>query len=148
MEKKRDNKVLAWFMDAMHEGILDPMEPDMSVLPDKVLKELTCDLIDGEYIPKQSLVDAALFMLLMAKGFEMEQKQPGASRNGIIIRASQIQQAVYQLSILTAFEELRRAGLVKYETYGKWYEEDAGIQISDVKFGYHPPSQRRGFPAE
>jgi hypothetical protein len=121
---------LFWFMNMVGTGAINPMNPDMSLVPDGILAELNRKRSpDGKIIPTQAAVNVTLFLLSVCKiavQVSHEIGQGPATEDELCC-------AVDKFLLLAGLEKFKRAGFLKYQTQGAWHKGEGKILITNFK---------------
>jgi hypothetical protein len=128
---KQKKNALYWFQRMVDAGGINPVHPDLSLVPDTILAELDCEKSpDGELSPSQTVVNVALFLFIACK-FALQLKQQSVCPFNVT--QSELVNATERILILASFENLKRRGLLNYSMEGIWIDDDAEILIQDLK---------------
>ncbi|MEZ4568615.1 MAG: hypothetical protein R2860_17180 [Desulfobacterales bacterium] len=135
---------LNWFYDMVDKGAMNPLNPDLSLVPMDILSEIYWDTDpDGEVIPSGTAANVSGLLFIACLYALERQKGQGVNRE-VTVRASEAIPAMKQFLILAGLEILRRDGLLNYHTSGGWHNGESEILISDLKpdilsLGISPP---------
>jgi hypothetical protein len=121
---------LFWFMNMVGTGAINPMNPDMSLVPDGILAELNWKRSpDGKIIPTQAAVNVTLFLLIVGKiAVQISQETVQGTAN-----EDELCCAIDKFLLLAGFEKFKRAGFLKYQAQGAWHNGEGKILITDFK---------------
>jgi len=125
---------IQWFVNMVKTGILNPLNPDLSLVPTDILSEFYWDTQpDGEIIPSKAAVNVSYFLFISCK-IALENNLCQGLPRELTAKASEIVIAIDRFLILAGLEKLRREGLLNYRTNGGWHNGEGEILIS----GLHP----------
>jgi hypothetical protein len=131
---QQEQNALYWFMHMVETGALNPMNPDMSLVPDDIMAEMHWEKsADGEILPTQTAVNVTLFLFIASK--ITDQFRQGIIC-GFIATEKELFMAAQRFLLIAGLENFKRAGFLKYQTQGVWHDGEAKILISDFKL--HP----------
>ena len=129
---QQEQNALYWFMHMVETGAINPINPDMSLVPDDIMAEMLWEKSpDGEFLPTQTAVNVTLFLFIACK--IADQVRQGIIGGGFVATESELFIAAQRLLLLAGLENFKRAGLLKYQTQGAWHDGEAKILISDFK---------------
>ena len=112
MQEQR--KGVRWVVEAVESGRINPLHPDMSIIPDDILYEIGWEETpEGEVIPKQAAMDLGMFLFFHAKMEEMIKRNQKLSAE-VIADVDEVVNAVECFAMLASLEQLRRADLLDY----------------------------------
>lgn len=128
---KQKKNALYWFQRMVDSGGINPIHPDLSLVPDTILAELDCEKSpDGELSPSQAVFNVALFLFIACK-FALQLKQKSVCPFNVTL--NELINATERILILASFENLKRRGLLNYSMEDSWIDEDAEFLIHDFK---------------
>jgi hypothetical protein len=129
MQKQR--KTIQWIVEAVESGRINPLWPDMSVIPDDILEEIAWEEIPGgEIVPKQAAVDIAISLLVYAKKAEIARND----RQVPSLEANEVMTGIECITVLATLERLKRAGYLEYgpPSAEGWVYASGKIRISKL----------------
>ena len=130
---QQEKNALKWFMQMVKTGAMNPLNPDMSLVPDDILSQLHCKLWpNGEILPTHAAARVSNYLFIACK-IVMQMPQGDGLSKPFNVSALEIILAQEKFLILAGLETLKRAGLLEYQTKGSWQTRDSGIVISDVR---------------
>ncbi len=142
---KEQKKAIHWFMDMVRSKRFDPLNPDLTLVPNDILLQMEWEESpDGKLTPKKALIDVAFYLRIECRIAEHAGKHKKAPEI-VCDRVSDILKTVQCLSILVAMEKLKRAEVLTYFTTGKWYDQTGDIVVSSFK-PLPPSAKRPGVP--
>jgi hypothetical protein len=125
---QQEQNALIWFQHMVKKGAINPVNPDMSLVPDNIIAELHWENSpDGESLPTQTAVNVTLFLFIAGK---IAQQIRHGIFHGFIATENELLIAVQRLLLLAGLENFKRAGLLGYCIEGAWHDGDAKILIS------------------
>ena len=131
MQQKKN--ALHWFMHMVETGAVNPANPDLSLVPADILSQINLEtLSDGEVQPTQTAVTIAYFLFISAKIAD-QIRQGNSMPQELMATRKELSEAMDKFLTLVELENLRRAGLLKYQLTNFWHDDAAEILISDVQ---------------
>ena len=125
--------VLHWFMHMVETGAINPVNPDLSLVPENIMSEFYWEILpDGEIIPTQTAVTVTYFLFIssrIAAQVRLKKKMP----RELMATKKELFNAVERFLTLANLETLKRAGVLKYQTNGTWHDESTEILVSDLQ---------------
>lgn len=132
-QEQREKQELQWFMNMVEKGALNPLNPDLSLVPTDILSEFYWDTLpDGEIVPSQTAVNVSYFLFISCKGV-MEKKLNQHMPRELTVKANEVFMALDRFLILAGLENLKREGLLNYHTNGGWHNGEGKILISNLQ---------------
>jgi uncharacterized membrane protein len=130
---QQDQITLHWFMHMVDTGAIDPINPDLSLVPENIMSKLYWETLpDGEVIPTQTAVTVTYFLFISSK-ITTQIKQNKKIPNELMVTKKKLFNAVERFLTLANLETLKRAGILRYQTNGAWHDEMADIIVSDLR---------------
>ena len=130
---QQEQNALYWFMHMVNTGAIDPINPDLSLVPQKIMSEFYWETLpDGEVIPTQTAVTVTYFLFISSQ-IATQIKQNKKIPNELMATKTELFNAVERFLTLANLETLKRAGVLKYQTNGSWHDEQADILVSDLR---------------
>ena len=126
----KHEQALTWFIHMVENGTLNPLNPDMGLIPDDILNQMLGE--DGaaeEIEPTQAVINVAQFMLIACKT-AIQKKKGYKTPRPFVVKAKEAFMAQERFLLLVTLESLKRAGLVDYQSIGSWHEKKAEVAIS------------------
>jgi hypothetical protein len=119
-----------WFIHMVGAGAINPMNPDMSLVPDGILAELNWKRSpDGKIIPTRAAVNVTLLLLNVCKiAIQVSHETGRGAAN-----EEELCCAIDKFLLLAGLEKFKRAGFLKYQTQGAWHNGEWNILITDFK---------------
>ena len=128
---QQEQHALNWFMHKVKTGVIDPTNPDFSLVPNDVMADMHWERSpDGEFLPTQIAVNVTLFLFIASKiAHQINQ----GTISGVVANQTELFIAVQRLLLLARLETFKRSGVLKYRIKGTWHDGQARISISDFK---------------
>jgi hypothetical protein len=131
MQQKQNT--LHWFMHMVETGVINPINPDLSLIPEDIMSKIHWEtLADGEIIPTQTAVTVTYFLFISSQIATQVQRKNGIPKE-LMATKKELFSAVERFLTLANLETLKRAGRLKYKTNGAWHDENAEILVSDLQ---------------
>jgi len=130
---QKQQKSIQWVVEAFLAGRINPLHPDMSIIPDDILSEIGWEETpEGEAIPKQAAMDLGMFLFFHAKMAEMIKRHQELSTE-VAADVNEVVSAVECFATLASLEQLRRAELLDYWPSSEgWAEASWGREITKL----------------
>jgi|AMWB02.1.fsa_nt_gi hypothetical protein len=130
---QQEQHEIQWFVDMVNKGVLNPLNPDLSLVPTDILSEFYWDTLpDGDIVPSQSAVNVSYFLFISCK-IAMENNLCKGLPRELTAKASEVFMATDRFLILAGLEKFRREGLLNYHTNGGWHNGGGEILISGLQ---------------
>ena len=131
MQQKQN--ALHWFMHMVETGVVNPANPDLSLVPEEILSQIDLETLpDGEIQPTQTAVTVAYYLFLSGKIAEHTRKDSRSPWQRMATR-QELYDAIDKFLTLVGLETLKRAGLLRYQVNDFWHDDTGDILISDVE---------------
>jgi hypothetical protein len=130
---QKQQKGVQWIVDAVESGRINPLHPDMTIIPDDILAEIGWEETpEGEVIPQQAAMDLGMFLFFHARMAEMIKRDQKLSTE-VTADVNEVVSAVECFATLASLEQLRRAELLDYWPSSEgWAEASWGREITKL----------------
>ena len=131
---QEQEKGVRWVVGAVESGRINPLHPDMSIIPDDILAEIAWEETpEGEIVPKQTAVDFAIFLVVHGKMAEIARRNHQIPSQ-LSVEANEVITGIECFVMLASLERLKRAGLLDYcpSSSKGWIDASGTIEISKL----------------
>ena len=127
---QNEQNALNWFMQMVEKGAINPLYPDLSLVPDNVMSQLQWKARpDRDVLITQTSATVAHFLFIACK-IALQKRQGEKIPAPFTVTANEVFRVQDHFLLLVSLESLKRAGIIKYQTKGSWHDKDAEIIIS------------------
>lgn len=129
---QKQHKGVQWVVEAVDSGRINPLRPDLSIIPDDILKEIAWEESpEGEIVPKQAAMDVAIFLVVHAKMAETARRNQHIPSH-LSLEANEVITGIQCFAMLATLERLKRAGILEYcpSSSEGWVDASGTIKIS------------------
>jgi hypothetical protein len=129
---QNEQNAVNWFMHMVETQKFDPLNPDMSLVPNNILSQLYVkDWQEGEIFHTQAALSIAHFLFIACK-MAIQVRKGWKKPRPFTVKASEIISAQERFVLLVMLEILKRDGFIQYHTEGAWLDKNAGVAIRNL----------------
>jgi len=129
---QNEQNAVNWFMHMVETQKFDPLNPDMSLVPNNILSQLYVkNWQDGEIFHTQEALSIAHFLIIACK-VAIQKRKGWKKPRPFTVKASEIFTAQKRFVLLVMLEILKRGGFIQYHTEGAWHNKNVWVALRKV----------------